>query len=105
MMARDIYKVEVVGKVWKADKRFIIRVEPPGNELLMKHVGSKAVASIHGLNFEFRTAVTQWNRGTVVLTLPAALNPTWERLWRSDDELIIELAIEEKEEQVGVVRP
>ena len=95
-------RVVVFVRLWKADDRFIARAERPGSELLMKYVGSKAVARISGLNVEFRTAITQWNRGTVVLTLPAALNPTWERLWRRNERLIVELTIEENEETKAV---
>ena len=86
--------VAVFAKLWKADDRFMAHPERPGSELLMKYVGSKAVARIPGLNVEFRTAITQWNKGIVVLTLPAALNPTWERLWRRNERLVVELTIE-----------
>ena len=88
------YKAIVQGVIWKPGDRFIYRPKPPTNTLLDNFVGREAIAAILGTGVYFRTSIRKWNESSVVLMLPAALNPTWEMLWREGREVTLEVIIE-----------
>ena len=87
-------KAVVLVALWRSRGRFVSRVLYPSDTLLARFVGHKAVASILNTNIYFRTSIIKWYDKAIVLTLPAALNPTWERLWRRNERLVVELTIE-----------
>ena len=85
----------VLGVVWRAGRRYLMRVLPPMDSVLTNYLHHEAIATISGSNTAFRTTIIQWHDKAVVLTLPSAMNPTWEQLWQSNKEVTVELVIKE----------
>ena len=95
---KDYVRTVIGCRIWKAGPRFICSPYPRDNTGLLlrpfvNHV-AKATPVDDRMNFTFRTTITQWSKGYIVLTLPKALNDTWERLWREGRDLVIILTIE-----------
>lgn len=99
MTMREMNTVVII-KVWKAGDRYIGRLVPPTDVLVRDYVGRSAKAMIKYMDFTFKTSITHWNKGIIIITLPKALNDTWERLWRRNEEVTTILRINIQEEDL-----
>lgn len=88
------YRLVVQCGIWRPRDRYIGRPKPPTDTVLSNFVGRKAIASILGTGVYFKTSIRKWYDKAIVLMLPAALNPTWEMLWREGREVTLEVIIE-----------